>query len=736
MDWARAQARSALKLPSEHFTRDILLPDESRVDIGLGTWADPNLMPHLMTWDSGLTESLLGYNSSLPSSMLGDNEALPENKQSDELTSLFDLLPASTQQASEHQLDPLCHEMWPAFEDPQTCSSLQPSTSSKGLQQWSDSAWMSVNQQASHSSLSPFSIDYQLTTTTNSHLTSQNLLQIYHDVLEHNLSCWLTEITCPYQLRSLNTCQTVPDWGSSWSNRIYQRTIKLDCGAQACNLLQLTRAEDQAASKALHLAIMAFATQWAQGSQRHRQKYPTRPLDHSSIITDEFDRILQHQFWDQAERALQDVAGLESFRVVCAELIFGLTQKPWSRDDSMYNKMEAKSRTFAIDSVLYQVRHIIHKDGPPINMERAVRKMHTLKYRCEMLERRLRKQDTAAPSIKAMDSEDRATIGLLYWLAIMFDTVSSSMSERPVVVLDEDCQHEAQEVPKMDKYPLAQSSSRWNLDLFVQGSLQETTHRTHWPCSYETAAKDVIKSAPVKVLLFRHVSYLQNAIRKSASSHAEQIEDIIRSTMSLYEYWNKTHGAFFAELVQNYTAIPHRIQGWFVCISAHWHLAALMFADLLEFVDENTLGTQDGGASRIHSQIARKIKKHSASELSDLAKVATPPPKEDNNLGEPPQLPSFHEAVNEGSLLTEPWTMIPIRAFTKACVIFLREADASLRFSRTTASPNDQDLERNMEQAKHCIKGLWLLGKKSDMARKTAEALSRALGELRNECVV
>jgi hypothetical protein len=576
--------------------------------------------------------------------------------------------------------------------------------------------------------------------TSNNQLTSANLLQIYHDVLEHNLSCWLTEMTCPYQPGSRNTTPVVPEWGSSWSNRIYQRTIKLDHVAQSCKLLQLTRSQDQAASRALHLAIMAFATQWAQGSRRYREKYPTGSLDHGDDeiadgIANEFDRMLQHHFWGQAQRALQEVADLESYRVACAELIFGLTQRPWNPDgQSPGHQMEAPGRKFSTDSVLSQVRDIIRKEGPPIYIESAARRMHALKYRCDAFDKGLGKQgggrEKGAHGIAAMSSEDRATIGLLYWLAIMFDTVSSSMNERPVVVLDEDCQHEAhKEIQQAANIDKALVRTRWDPDLFVQGSLEET-HQTHWPCSYEVAAEDVIKSAPIKVLLFRHLSYLQNAIRKNA--HEEQIEDTIRSTTLLYQYWNKTHGAFFEELVQNYSAVPQRIQGWFVCISAHWHLAALMLADLLEFVDERALGKEDAACSRITSQMARRIRKHSATELSDLARVATPPVR-DANLGVP-QMPDFHHAVNEGTLLTEPWTMILIRAFTKACVIFLAEADETLRYAGKTLGHNSDDFERNMEQAEDCMKGLWLLGKKSDMAREIAETLLDALANLRNEC--
>jgi hypothetical protein len=777
MYWARSQAQPALNLSYqkpqyENLSQDLLFPrtiDELQVKTGSGLMDDQfksNPTQELMAWELAnvdLSEPFLDYDSMPPSCIFSHNEVPQEEMQADmpeastSAQSLTDFLPfdfssasdISTQQPSDFGLDPICHQTWPAShasQPPQTCSSLQ-STSLNSPRRLSDSVWKSFDPQSSRwnspqSSLSPFSIDQQMFTTTNYNLTSANLLQIYHDVLEHNLSCWLTEMTCPYQPESRHTMHVMPEWGSSWSNRIYQRTIKLDRVAQSCKLLQLSRSEDQAASKALHLAIMAFATQWAQGSHRHREKYDTGTLHHgedglSNGVSEEFDRILQQHFWDQAQRALQQVAALESYRVACAELIFGLTQRPWnSPNQSSGHAMETQGRHFSADSTLSQVHDIIRKEGPPIYMESAARKMHTLKYRCDALEKGLGKQcgsqENGAHGIAAMSSEDRGTIGLLYWLAIMFDTISSSMNERPVVVLDEDCEHETRKenhgATSMNK---SLGPRRWDLDLFVQGSIDEMC-QTHWPCSYEAAAEDVIKSAPVKVLLFRHLSYLQNAVRKSA--RREQIEEIIRSTTSLYQYWNKTHGAFFNELVQNYSTVPQRIQGWFVCISAHWHLAALMLADLLETVDENALGMEDAACSRMTGQMARRIRKHSAKELSDLTRVATPPII-DANLGVP-QMPDFHHAINEGTLLTEPWTMILIRAFTKACIVFLNEADESLRYAGSTIGYNSDNFERSMGQAEDCMKGLWLLGKKSDMARKIAETLSLALGKLRNECVV
>lgn len=777
MEWARSQARPPLRSPHQQLYPERLDPDPFfpsairglQAEIGFEPWdylLEPNQTPEAMPRgpaDTDLSGPLLSYDLVTPSSIIDDFEA-PEDgalaESSDALASIQSLSAGSlsdillpdfsnasdmpAQRASNLEHVSTCHQMWPAQASQTSQVYSSPwSNTAKSPQQLSDLSWMTFNQSykrwnGPQLSLSPFSIDQQMIATSNNHLTSANLLRIYHDVLEHNLSCWLTEMTCPYYRGPRNTAAIVPEWGSSWSNRIYQRTIKLDSIAQSCKLVQLTRAQDQLASKALHLAIMAFATQWAQGSHRHREKYSSGPTYHQEVdvsdgIAEEFDRTLQFHFWDQAQRALQQAADLESFRVACAELIFGLVQRPRNPDNQFPgHTMETHGNEPTTDSVMVQVHDIIRHEGPPIYMESAARKMHALKYRWDAFKQGLGqqrgRQNKDVQDIATMSSEEQATIGLLYWLAIMFDTVSSSMNERPVVVLDEDCnleaQKDAQQTPNMSQ---CLSRNRWDVELFMQGSLEET-HQTHWPCSYEAAAEDITKSAPVKVLLFRHLSYLQNAIRKSA--HEDQVENIVQSTMSLYRYWNRTHGAFFEKLVQNYTAVPQRIQGWFICISAHWHLGALMLADLVEFVDENAIGAEKAACGRHASQTTKRIRKHSANMLSDLARVATPPAG-DVNLGAP-QMPDFHHAVNEGTLLTEPWTLILIRAFTKASMVFLNDAEDSIRHATSVLGHNSYDFEWISKQAEDCIKGLWLLGKKSDMARSIAEILLLALRNLQS----
>lgn len=395
------------------------------------------------------------------------------------------------------------------------------------------------------SSLSPFSVDQSMIARSNDQLISTSLLQIYHDVLEHNLSCWLSEVTCPFRTsqKDLDKANTLVEWGSSWTNRILRRTMNLDRVSQSTKLIQLTRQQDSAIARALHLSIMAFATQWAQGSRRQKERYPSLSDgikddgsdEISNGFAEEFDRHMQRNVWEQAQQALQEVAEVESYRLVCAEMIFGLTQKPLAHDDESIasDSFGASEGTFDADLMADDIASIIEGGGPPIHMERAARKMHALKYRYEAERKGLigrRGNSRKAKLLSSMSDEDRGTIGLLYWLTVMFDTVSAAMSERPVVVSDTNSQHDdARQSP---------DDGQWDVPSFIQDSLDKPSFRAHWPCSYEAAAEAVTKSAPVKVLMFRHVAYLQSILRRG--ERGDKVEEIVEKSASVYRYWNMT----------------------------------------------------------------------------------------------------------------------------------------------------------------------------------------------------
>lgn len=89
----------------------------------------------------------------------------------------------------------------------------------------------------------------------------------------------------------------------------------------------------------------------------------------------------------------------------------------------------------------------------------------------------------------------------------------------------------------------------------------------------------------------------------------------------------------------------------------------------------------------------------------------------------------FHDSVKETAFLTEPWTAVLIRSFTKAGYNLLNEVDVS---PHAVHLPQNDPSEQAQRQCEYCLDALWCLGRKSDMALLAARALSSCVeGRLR-----
>lgn len=130
----------------------------------------------------------------------------------------------------------------------------------------------------SHCTIDPSSasLEYRLAFSTNKAFISGSLLRVYHDSMENALSCWLTEKTCPYDMEVQPYLGKVPfqkthsnEWGSMWSNRIYERVCNLDKSSSLLRGKDLTPSEERLVEVALRTTVMAFATQWAYSSSEY-----------------------------------------------------------------------------------------------------------------------------------------------------------------------------------------------------------------------------------------------------------------------------------------------------------------------------------------------------------------------------------------------------------------------------------------------------------------------------------
>jgi hypothetical protein len=460
----------------------------------------------------------------------------------------------------------------------------------------------------------PIALTKGLLSSTNTAFLADGLLRIYHDSFETHLSCWLTEKTCPY---SRDCDVSLPDnCGPDW-NRIYHRVFKLDLLPSVRGRLSMP--EDRAASRALNLAIFSYASQWAIHDAKRRVRYPFQIDERTGQVKDsrktlsnqtEFDRPLQRTAWHQARKAVHEAANIESFRVVLAHIVFSLTQKPEqikpsfeneNTDDSPEAKTNKESDIEGCEGLLSRLDLTMNDDGPPLHLEQGLRLIHSLRSRMAMagaFSGRKKKKPRCWKHLHTSELEaaDRATVDVLFWLGIMFDTLSSAMHKWPLVVSLEDSDLPAVRsmVRERQSSPGAlialdpRADDLWDDLLFRRQCIRKQCMHVRWPCSGDEAASLFCEAAPIKVLLFRKVTRIQTLLARHALS--EKIEAAVHSALEVYEHWQRVYAPFLRDCMEHHGQLPERVQSWYVCLAGHWHLATLLLADLVETMDEAESG--------------------------------------------------------------------------------------------------------------------------------------------------
>ncbi|PKX97004.1 putative transcriptional regulatory protein [Aspergillus novofumigatus IBT 16806] len=551
-------------------------------------------------------------------------------------------------------------------------------------------------------------------------MMTQNLIRIYHDSMENALSCWLTEQNCPYNTAVPYTSpsglssKAQAAWGPNWTNRICTRVCRLDRAYASVRGRNLSAAEEKMASRALHTAIMAFASQWAQKMPRSNGFSPTSPVA-------QHERVIRENLWNQARRALENAAGIPSFRIAFANIIFSIGQRPLNVDEDM------------------QLHELLENDSAPLFMEAAVRQLFSIRYKLTRLERQkpksrsspehsnidLASMDTPSPQTDAFyaDPEHQETVNLLFWLVVMFDTLQAAMYQRPLAISDEDSQITSVSPLPSNTKPDNNNNNvdldGWNLtytralkekqdlwgDFFLhKRSARQGSNPPRWPCSYEEAAEILSDASPVKVLLFRQVTRLQTLVYRGASP--ERLEEIIQKTLRIYQHWNTTYKQFFQSCNANHDDLPRASS------------RAMLLADTVKGIDEGRLGLESRREARTAIDFVATLRRDNALAVGAIAQRSLQGRESLSN-----RTRFYHDAVNEAAFLTEPWTLVLIRCFAKAAYILLDDITPPLSHGYRPDDPSEY-ARRNCE---FCISALWCLGTKSDMAFVAARSLSKLL---------
>lgn len=575
--------------------------------------------------------------------------------------------------------------------------------------------------------VSPFSSHF-LTEDHNRLYIKKGLLKIYHDSLEGALSCWLIERNCPYA--SSPSIDDMDTWSSNWSNRIIARVRALDDTYAKLGLL--SKDEQKQASNVLSVVVMAFAVQWAQTAFAKHENLRAQLPEHGI-----FGRNMQKQLWHKANMALSQATSNPSFKVIFAGIVFSLVQRPMDSAEVLPTP-DASSH-----GDLTSLRKILNADSGPIFLDVAVRKLHDHQRRLKDFEHDRRRDFRKSQSTSILGDQDKQTFSLMFWLAIMFDTLSAAMNRRSFVLTDGETKIDEDEVVSpsargtldlnsincdLDGYSTLPSTNSPGIDgksqiwgnYFLQqqsriGDMRK--HTTRWPCSYMDAASCLADAAPVKVLVFRRLGHLQDLYYQHAPT--EVIENAIASTVEVYNHWKSTYGLFIADCIANHENLPPRIQSWYILLASHWHLAILLFSDLVEKLDDLSMTSPANRSTRQATEFAATLRTRSVCVVSDLGRCSRS--SEDLSFT---QSPDFHHAVNKAALLTEPWTVVLVRSFAYAGEVLAKLVLSDQKAGLLTEAINLTEARSRLHD---CIEALWLLSRKSDMALCAAKILQEAV---------
>ena len=587
---------------------------------------------------------------------------------------------------------------------------------------------------------SPIGLANSLTSSANANFLGDGLLRIYRDSFERHLSCWLTEKTCP----SSKDCGTsLSQWcGPDWI-QIYHRVFKLDQSAFE-GKRPMSRSEDKAVSRALNLAIFSFASQWAVSDAERGSRYPfcisgARESRSSQPLTSQearFDEALQLTAWHQAHNAVREAANIESFRMVLARMILSLTEKPRENSERMEDKSSCAQSHFSrsedtrldideCDDMMGKLELTLNGDVPSLHLEQGLRLIHSLRSRMMMAGalggRRKRRsrcwKHVQAPEVQKADGE---TVDLLFWLCVMFDTLSSAIHKRPLVVPLEDSdltviRGDARDfgLTRRTQTPFdPRAEDLWDELLLSRQHERNKRASVSWPFLENEAASLLCEAAPIKVLLFRKVTRIQTLLSRHAQSEA--VEAAVHSALKIYGYWQETYAPFLRDCIEHHADLTERVQSWHVCLAGHWHLATLLLADLLEIMDGTGAGCEASRGKRESLDFVAGFREENCRSLSDIARCACS--QQDKIMSRTSGGPF---SIGHGALLSEPWSDVLTRAYATAGAMLLQTATAP-----TASSMVEHDVLR---RADDCIQALCLLGKRSAKAASVANILSQEL---------
>lgn len=583
---------------------------------------------------------------------------------------------------------------------------------------------------------------------------SDGLLGLYHNSLENALACWVTETSCPFNSTAAVANGTECRSGSTTASsslpiltKFLDRIVRLDVSFAALRSRPLSKFEQSGSSRAMKLAIMAFASQWSHsspslspGSQHTASLSDAGIKEHGTL---EFEHLLRQSLWNEAQRCIRRWQHCGSFQVIYAMIVLLLVEKPLNEDepeDSKQGGADLSSpaprplglltlqQSLATNSpnsqnvlVYSSFSHSGNNQRDTTSLETILQHLTTWK---KIFISYVKDQDVDSNIEHVghqLGFQARSDFKILFWLGIMCDTTLSVLNQTALIISDDDTM--------IPSNPTLHKVNFWGSAL-LKVRLRSLKLENVSISELEIIFQEVV---PIKVLLWRKVGNLQKFLSQLDSDPAT-VESVINETIRIYQYWTSQYGDIFRDCVQKHSSLPFQIQSWYLVLGMGWHLGCLLMACYIEQLDKESIPEKLGSTLRTSSALASGLKKTSAYAVADLAEVSC--------ISSPSKaVKHIHFALSGYAILTEPHPQKLDSALSIACEILLDW----LRCWRIPADYEDSHqwwIHNNTSSLElsrlslNCIDALKLVGKKSgitDHASKRLESRWRLLNRKSNE---
>lgn len=522
----------------------------------------------------------------------------------------------------------------------------------------------------------------QLTSRATRSSVTDLLVQVYHKNLEDNLSSWSTALTCPYVSHQSTFSRSMAYVNSRVNSSFYNRVRQMDAmlpGSGLASVPESARVNGRQGSDVLNKVVLAFASQWGGPSA-------LQPGSSHQDLSDSLQEVLHRTLWFDAQRALQNASrSAYSFQTIFARLLFAFIPSPISTvgTDSSVNEhmgeplaLIAPSRNA---SPIHSGMAIVTNPDCVIQLETALRDLLT--WRRWIYGTTCNFVDASHPNFRGQQSF-LADFNTLFWLAVMCDTTASVISERPLVIVDDDCtvqmsESQSSSPPSITATPDHVSTPGSDASTQIGGGRSVSvwkavlTNEVAEPSepsmlSASNTIEATIEAAiPLKVLLFRRIGILQTLIdRKTAV--VPEIDSAMQDVLLVFNQWEAKYGRFMDNCMDKYGTMSRRLRSLHTTLMAHWHYGIMLFARKVE--EHNKRVRSQRGHRMDLAWDPVKLARRSADKVARLAQFCL-------ELSRTTPIHAPFEDDNQLTILNEPWCELMVRSLTMTVQILLQSDD-------------------------------------------------------------